>query len=220
MGWYDYRNGFTTVNDVATMYSVSSHTVVKWIENGWLQADICEDTLPKYWVTDESLKTFDEKAGDIIKKFSSNDNTRSRGTLIGNVLKRIFKENEEDEPMEENRVVEAVSTKPEESANDVHEGYISVKELNHRLLKIKRLQDTKDEFIEARLRQATQLVTALYGCEEADIPRDKLDDMRHLVYDSPEARRMENDIDNEFESVCKWMKDLGVSDQLIGLVVG
>ena len=219
MGWYDYRNGYTTVNDVATMYGVSHHTVAKWIENGWLKADICEGALPKYWINDESLKIFDEKAGGVIKQFSSNDNAYSRGILIGNELRRIFKKNEEVEPMEENRVVEAVSTEPEESANDIREGYISVKELNHRLLKIKRLQDTKDEFIEARLRQATQLVMALYGCEEADIPRDKLDDMRRLVYDSPEARRMENDIDDEFESVSKWMKELGVSDLLLGLAV-
>lgn len=217
MGWYESRRGYSTIADVCVMYGVTEKTVVRWIERGYLAAEIFEHEKPKYWILDASLQKFDTLTADVFKTLPNDLSKLSRSCKLAHKLEKIFEnDNKEDEYMEEKHEneIEDIKTVPAEP-----EGYISVKELNHRLLKITKLQDTKDEFIEARLRQATQLVTALYGCEEADIPRDKLDDMRHLVYDSPEARRMENDIDNEFESARKWMKDLGVSDRLIGLVV-
>ena len=221
MGWYESRRGYSTLTDVCTMYGVNEKTVRNWISYGYISAEVFEHEKPKYWIPDESLQAFDNETHNIFANLPTDTAKEKRGYLLGALLSEHFKNKiKEDKPMEENQVIEAVSAKPEEPISDMHEGYISVKELNHRLLKIKRLQDTKDEFIEARLRQATQLVMALYGCEEADIPKDKLDEMRHLVYASPEVKRMENDIDGEFDSVQEWMQELGVSDRLIGLVVG
>lgn len=219
MGWYESRRGYSTIADVCTMYGVTEKTVVRWIERGYLAAEIFEHEKPKYWILDTSLQKFDTLTADVFKTLPNDLSKLSRSCKLAHKLEKIFENNDkEDKFMEEkheNEIkIEDVKTVPAEP-----EGYISVKELNHRLLKIKRLQDTKDEFIETRLRQATQLLAALNGCEEDDIPRDGLDDMRHLIYNSPEARRMENDINNEYDSVHKWMKELGVSDLLLGLAV-